>query len=65
MSEIILGVLNKMHNESDYEKWWRIMNIPLMNIPQEELLWAAAQDKFNSFCSKNGFLQEIERRKNL
>ena len=48
----------------DYNRWWKCMTIPLMDVPQEDLEWAAKQDQFNSYTSKNGFLQEIERRKN-
>ena len=40
------------------------MTIPLMDIPQDDLEWAAQQDQFNSYESKNIFLAEIERRKN-
>ena len=48
----------------DHERWWKCMTMPLQDVPQEDLEWAANQDQFNSYTSKNGFLQEIERRKN-
>lgn len=48
----------------DYKRWWKCMTIPLMDIPQDDLEWAAQQDQFNSYASKNNFLAEIERRKN-
>ena len=52
-----------MKQESSYEKWWRLMNIPLMDISQEDLEWAVQQDEFNSYSSKQIFLAEINRRK--
>lgn len=60
-----LKIIKKMTSrEVDYRRWWKCMTIPLMDIPQDDLEWAAQQDQFNSYTSKNGFLQEIERRKN-
>ena len=64
MSKSIRKILRKIKGISDYDIWWECMNIPLMNIPQEDLEWAAQQDQFNSYTSKNVFLAEIERRKN-
>lgn len=56
---------SKKNNEKqDYDRWWHAMNIPLMDIPQEDLEWAV-NAPFNSYCSRNGFLAEIERRKTL
>lgn len=49
---------------SDHDRWWKCMAIPLQDVPQEDLEWAANQDQFNSYTSKNVFLAEIERRKN-
>lgn len=51
-------------DKMNYEKWWHCMTIPLMDIPQKDLEWACKQ-KYNSYTSQNGFLQEIERRKSL
>lgn len=48
----------------DYDRWWKCMTMPLQDVPQEDLEWATNQDQFNCYTSKNGFLQEIERRKN-
>lgn len=47
-----------------YDRWWKIMNIPMGEIPQEDLEWAAVQDEFNSYQSKKNFEWELERRAN-
>lgn len=48
---------------SNYIKWWKLMNAPLMSISIRDLEWGAKQP-YNSFNSKKYFLAEIERRKN-
>ena len=47
-----------------WKKFQKIMKMPLCGIPQNDLEWAAQQDSFNSFTSKQIFLEEIKRRKN-
>ena len=51
-----------MKTDSDYTRWWKIMNCPLRLIPISDLKWASDQP-YNSLASKNFFLAEIERRK--
>lgn len=57
-------VSDSIEPNSDHARWWKCMTMPLQDVPQEDLEWAAQQDQFNSYTSKNGFLAEIERRKN-
>ena len=49
----------------EHERWWKLMNVPLENVSQEDLEWAERQDQFNSYCSKRIWQAEIERRKGL
>lgn len=53
-----------MKTDTDYNRWWKIMNYPLKFIPISDLKWAAKQP-YNSLTSKNFFLAEIERRKKM
>ena len=49
---------------AEWERFKKIMRLPMKNIKQEDLEWAYNQDKFNSLVSKGFFEQEIKRRKN-
>lgn len=49
--------------ERDYEKFNKLMRVPLMDLSDEDLDWAYRQDRFNSINSKGFFYQEIMRRK--
>ena len=64
MDEIIISKEDQEKQEM-FDKWWKIMNIPMCEIPQEDLEWAAKQDEFNSYQSKKNFEWEIKRRKSL
>lgn len=46
----------------EHDRFWKWMMVPLMDVPDEELIWCYKQDKQNSFASKNGWLSEINRR---
>ena len=61
--EVVISQKDKETQER-YDRWWRIMNIPMGEIPQEDLEWAVQEDEFNSYQSKKNFEWEIERRKN-
>lgn len=52
-----------MKTNSNYNRWYKLMNYPLKFIPISDLKWASKQP-YNSLASKNFFLAEIERRKN-
>ena len=47
----------------EWDRFMKIMKMPMMAILQKDLEWAAKQDRFNSVNSKGFFEQEIERRK--
>lgn len=46
----------------DRNKFWSLMNTPLQDISDGDLVWASKQDHLNSYMSKRVFLLEIERR---
>lgn len=48
--------------KEDYDRFWKWMMVPLMDVPDEELIWCYKQDRQNSYASKNGWKCEIERR---
>ena len=48
--------------KEDYDRFWKWMMVPLMDVPDDELIWCYNQDKQNSVCSKAGWKSEIERR---
>lgn len=43
-------------------KFWNLMNTPLQDLSDSDLMWASKQDHLNSHMSKKVFLLEIERR---
>lgn len=49
--------------EKEWDRFMKIMKIPLKDVKQKDLDWAVDQDKFNSANSKGFFEQEIKRRK--
>ena len=51
-----------MKTDSNYTRWWKIMNYPLKLVLISDLKWTAKQP-YNSVSSRNFFLAEIERRK--
>lgn len=48
--------------KEDYDRFWKWMMVPLMDVPYDELIWCYNQDKQNSVCSKAGWKSEIVRR---
>ena len=48
--------------QEDYDRFWKWMETPLKDVPDEELLWCYKQDRQNSICSKAVWRSEIERR---
>lgn len=49
-------------SEEDYDRFWKWMKVPLMDVPDDELIWCYKQDRQNSAMSKAGWASEIERR---
>lgn len=50
-------------SKEDYERFWKWMKTPLMDVPDDELIWCYKQDKQNSFTSKAIWKSEIQKRK--
>lgn len=48
--------------QEDYDRFWKWMETPLKDVPDEELLWCYKQNRQNSICSKAVWRSEIERR---
>lgn len=48
--------------KEDYDRFWKWMMVPLMDVPDDELIWCYNQDKQNSVCSKAVWKSEIVRR---
>lgn len=48
--------------QEDYDRFWKWMETPLKDVPDEELLWCYKQDRQNSVCSKAVWRSEIVRR---
>lgn len=48
--------------KEDYDRFWKWMETPLKDVPDEELLWCYKQNRQNSSCSKAVWKSEIERR---
>lgn len=46
----------------DKEKFDTLMRIPLMDVSDEDLVWAYHQDMFNSYMSKSVWKAEMDRR---
>lgn len=44
------------------EKFNTLMHIPLMDVSDEDLVWAYHQDMFNSYMSKSVWKAEMDRR---
>lgn len=49
-------------SKEDHDRFWKWMMVPLMDVPDDELIWCYNQDRQNSICSKAGWRSEIERR---
>lgn len=60
LAGIALGM--KPIPQEDYDRFWKWMEIPLKDVPDDELLWCYKQDRQNSICSKSVWRSEIERR---
>lgn len=60
VAAMILGI--EPVSEEDYDRFWKWMKVPLMDIPDDELIWCYRQDRQNSAMSKAGWASEIERR---
>lgn len=50
-------------SKEDYERFWKWMETPLMDVPDDELIWCYKQDKQNSLTSKAIWKSEIQKRK--
>ena len=48
--------------QEDVDRFWKWMAVPLMDVPDEELIWCYKQDRQNSYMSKQGWKFEIDRR---
>lgn len=49
--------------KEDSERFGKWMKTPLMDVPDDELIWCYKQDKQNSYTSKAIWKSEIQRRK--
>ncbi len=49
-------------SKEDYDRFWKWMVVPMMDVPDDELIWCSKQDRQNSIMSKNNWLYEIKRR---
>lgn len=48
--------------KEDYDRFWKWMMVPMMDVPDDELIWCSEQDMQNSWLSKRNWMCEIERR---
>lgn len=48
--------------QEDYDRFWKWMTVPLMDVPDEELIWCYKQDRQNSINSKYVWKYEIDKR---
>ena len=49
-------------SKEDYDRFWKLMMVPLKDVPDNELIWCSKQDRQNSAMSKDNWLCEIKRR---
>lgn len=52
----------KAAEQANHERFWKWMMVPLMDVPDEELIWCYKQDRENSITSKAGWRSELIRR---
>lgn len=60
IAAIVMG--EKPISKEDYDRFWKWMETPLKDVPDEELIWCSKQDRQNSAMSKGNWLCEIKRR---
>ena len=49
-------------SKEDYDRFWKWMMVPLMDVPDDELIWCYNQDRQNSICSKSVWCPTLRMR---